>query len=74
MMKRRPKRRKKLVNPRKKKSRFEVSKMNLDAVEYGTRTRFGGCHCKCCRDRYGYKQPYKKMKRLFRRESAYISR
>jgi len=71
MMKRRPKRRKKLVNPRKKKSRFEVSKMNLDALEYGTKKRFGGCSCSCCRCRYAgiIENP-----RLFRKESAYISR
>lgn len=66
MMKLKPRRRKSLVSRRKKKSRFEVSDMNLDALYIH--------RCFCCGAKYGYKERYKKVKRLFRRESAYISR
>ncbi len=49
-----------------KKIKLDVSNMNLDAL----------CRnqCPCCGARRGYKERYKKVKRLFRRESAYISR
>lgn len=56
------------------KRKFDTKNLNLKAIELNTKRLFGGCHCRCCRARYAYKQPYKKIKRLFRRESAYVSR